>query len=270
MDPEGGKVKFGFSKIIKKPNLIAHNGENAAKVKKVELIEEIEGSLIKISGFVSKSSDGFKTIKQQFLFSKDPNDEVEKKLVIPMTNDQKTTPLSKLLEDRKRRAKKVEPKNEGDPEKKIKLEPVEIKQEPIEETLEQQAARELIEDLRQQEVKTEVKVFEVPINPDELPLEGAKESSLDDYDRVPIGDFGKALLRGMGWKDEDNKADSKKAVLDGPILRPKGMGLGADKVIKKQPLLVAPNQSETLEIKRNACVKILAGKHKNLYATVSQ
>ena len=265
MDPEGGKIKFGFSKIIKKPNIINQNGESANKAKKIEMIEEIEGSSIKIFGFVLQPLDHLQSIKPSCYFSKDKNDDVEKKLIIPMTNDQKTTPLSKLLE-RKLRKIKVEPEVKMDTEEAAA---VTVKQEPpIDETLEQQAARELIEDLKNKTVKTEVKVFEVPINPDELPLEGAKESSLDDYDRVPIGDFGKAMLRGMGWKDEE-KEDLKKAELEGPILRPKGMGLGADKVIKKQPLLIPPNQSETLEIKRNACVKVLAGKHKNLYGTVS-
>lgn len=185
-----------------------------------------------------------------------------------MTNDQRTTPLTKLLEERKKNSKNRTVKVEHD--NSNTLADVAVKQEPTDETLEQQAARELIEDLQLKVVKTEVKVFEVPINADELPLEGAKESSIDDYDRVPIGDFGKAMLRGMGWKDEPKEDDSKKVEFDGPILRPKGMGLGADKVVKKQPLLIAPNQSETLEIKRNACVKILAGKHKNFYGTVSR
>lgn len=175
-----------------------------------------------------------------------------------MTNDQKTTPLAKLLAD-----KALKKQN------KIETTEIAIKQEPIDETLEQQAARELVEDLQNKTIKSETKVFEVPMNADELPLDGAKESSMDDYDRVPIGDFGKAMLRGMGWKDEEVK-DNKKELLEGPILRPKGMGLGADKVIKKQPLLIAPNQSESLEIKRNACIKILAGKHKSMYGTVSK
>lgn len=181
-----------------------------------------------------------------------------------MTNDQRTTPLAKLISDRKKnpqsRASNV-----------IKIEPgIELEENKavIDETLDQQAARELMEDLQQKVVKTEMKVFEVPMNPDELPLDGAKESNLDDYDRVPIGDFGKAMLRGMGWKDEEKKEDPNKNPLEGPILRPKGMGLGADKVIKKQPLLIPPSHSEVLEVKRNSCVKILAGKHKNLYGTV--
>ena len=30
-----------------------------------------------------------------------------------------------------------------------------------------------------------------------------EQSSLDDYEQVPIEQFGLALLRGMGWKDGD-------------------------------------------------------------------
>lgn len=46
------KVKFGFSKTIKKPNLVNHNAEAATKTSKIEIIESIEGSSIKIFGFV--------------------------------------------------------------------------------------------------------------------------------------------------------------------------------------------------------------------------
>ncbi|CRK94160.1 CLUMA_CG007679, isoform A, partial [Clunio marinus] len=236
---ETNKISFGFSKVVKKPNLLKTNNENISKSNKVELIESIEGSSIKLHGKSSYADQ-------------------EKKLVIPMTNDQKTTPLSKLIAAKTQKLSNLVKSEETNG--------IQIKQEPIDETLEQQAARELIEDLQKKVVKTEVKVFEVPMNADELPLEGAIQSSLDDYDRVPIGDFGKAMLRGMGWKD-DEKAEDKK-LLEAPVLRPKGMGLGADKVVKKQPLLVQPNQSETLEIKKNACVKILAGKHKNFYGTI--
>lgn len=178
-----------------------------------------------------------------------------------MTNDQRTTPLSKLILQ----------KQKQNSSKSIKAEPsngVEIKTEPLVETLDQQAERELYEDLKKKVEIAETKIFELPMNADELPLEGAKESSLDDYDRVPIGDFGKAMLRGMGWKEEEKKDDGE-TVFEGPVLRPKGMGLGADKVIKKQPLLIPPTHSEKLEIKRNACVKVLAGKYKNFYGTVS-
>lgn len=34
-----------------------------------------------------------------------------------------------------------------------------------------------------------------------LPPEGEAESTLEDYEKIPISDYGLALLRGMGWKE---------------------------------------------------------------------
>lgn len=175
------------------------------------------------------------------------------KLIIPVSTDQH--PIEKLIASRKIKKEVDKIKKELD---NTKLE---------NETLEQRAAREIMEDLENKEKKSEAKILELPIHPDELPLEGAKESNIDDYERIPITDFGKAMLRGMGWKEEEEK--EKEKVFDFPVVRPKGLGLGADKAVKKQPLLIPPAPNETLEIKRNACIKILAGKHKNLYGTVS-
>ena len=28
-----------------------------------------------------------------------------------------------------------------------------------------------------------------------------EESTLEDYERIPVSDFGAALMRGMGWKE---------------------------------------------------------------------
>lgn len=47
-----------------------------------------------------------------------------------------------------------------------------------------------------------------------------KVPTADDYESVPVEEFGEALLRGMGWKDGD-KVEPVKSVP-----RPKGMGLG--------------------------------------------
>lgn len=105
----------------------------------------------------------------------------------------------------------------------------------------------------------------LPLNTDKLQLDGAVESSLDDYDRIPITQFGLGMLRGMGLKDEEIKSKRNKE----PELRPKGMGLGADKAIKKQKLLVEPAVNEVLEIKKKAYVRILAGKYRCLYGQVN-
>ncbi|KAJ3416002.1 hypothetical protein HDV05_003599 [Chytridiales sp. JEL 0842] len=49
------------------------------------------------------------------------------------------------------------------------------------------------------------------------------EVTEEDYDQIPIEDFGKAMVRGMGWRDEDHKEDG--FVFHKP--RPNLLGLGA-------------------------------------------
>jgi len=55
------------------------------------------------------------------------------------------------------------------------------------------------------------------------------EPTLDDYERVPIEEFGLALLRGMGWKKGEGIGLRNKTVVEmkEPELRPRGLGLGA-------------------------------------------
>ncbi|CAO1338862.1 unnamed protein product [Diamesa hyperborea] len=263
MDKEKPKISFGFSGIKKKVNIIPQT-INKSQISKVQLISSIsEGNSIEILG---KNED-------------DSN----KKLVIVMSIDQRETPIARLIKNK--RSIKIEPNVDANV---IKIENqendqqisddvskltvsngnllVNIKTESPEESLDQRAAREIIEELSKKDETNETKIFALPVNADDLPLEGAKESTLGDYENIPINDFGKAMLRGMGW----DEAKEKKAAenIEAPFVRPKGMGLGADKVIKKQALLIQPTQSEKLEVKRNACVKILAGKHMNLYGTI--
>lgn len=188
--------------------------------------------------------------------------------MIPLSTEQKSTPLTRLIEKRSQIEKRMKLEEECEiSEKKVKEMEITETTEKKEETLEQRAAREIIESLQARENEVaEQKVFTLPLHPDELPLDGAKEPTLDDYERIPIADYGKAMLRGMGWKDEEEKKSDK---VDIPVQRPKGMGLGADKLIKPQPLLIAPGKEEKLEVKKRACIKILAGKHKNAYGQVS-
>lgn len=125
---------------------------------------------------------------------------------------------------------------------------------------------ELLADAQNEDVDNEenATTLTLPLKKDEPALDGAKESSIDDYESIPIAQFGMAMLRGMGLKDEEIRAKSTKD----PELRPRGMGLGADKLAKPKKLLVAPAANETLEIKKGACVRILAGKYKDLYGQV--
>lgn len=138
------------------------------------------------------------------------------------------------------------------------------------EDIEKRAARELLAEVQSNGLTDTASTLVLPVvKPDELPLEGAKESTLDDYDEIPIQDFGKAMLRGMGWVEPSKTNKKGVPTLDeSPMVRPKGMGLGADKALNKKPLLVAPESNEVLEIKRNAYVRILGGKHKDLYGQI--
>lgn len=139
------------------------------------------------------------------------------------------------------------------------------------EDLEKRAARELLAETEMNNSTNPSSKLVVPVvKPEDLPLDGAKESTLDEYDSIPIQDFGKAMLRGMGWSEPPPKSNKKSgpALDDTPMVRPKGMGLGADKALNKKPLLVAPEANEVLEVKRNAYVRILCGKHKNLYGQI--
>lgn len=142
-------------------------------------------------------------------------------------------------------------------------------------TLEQKAAHEILNDLRDKQDlngNDDGKGLVLPIlSADDLPLDGAKESTIEDYESVPVSHFGMAILRGMGFKEPEKKPGEKAdpTRIDGPMLRPKGMGLGADKMIKPKPLLVEPAKGEVLEIKKNCCVRVLCGKYKDQYGMVS-
>ena len=97
----------------------------------------------------------------------------------------------------------------------------------------------------------------------------AENPTLEDYEQVPVEEFGMAMLRGMGFKPEDAK---KVPVVDVKI-RPKGLGLGAElPVPTKQTAKVNSSSSskkeEELELKNNSQVYVVTGKHKGFYGVV--
>ncbi|KAG0078939.1 hypothetical protein BGZ90_003973 [Linnemannia elongata] len=107
----------------------------------------------------------------------------------------------------------------------------EVTEDVKEETLEEMAARKVLEavtgvpgegsrrlvllgedNVHQDEVESFQK------NLEQLP----DEASLEDYEKVPVEEFGAALLRGMGWKGDDNGSDAVEY-----SRRPALLGLGA-------------------------------------------
>ena len=55
------------------------------------------------------------------------------------------------------------------------------------------------------------------------------EATLEDYERVPVSQFGAALLRGMGWKEGQAASRKKKGLVEPwlPQARPALLGIGA-------------------------------------------
>ena len=96
----------------------------------------------------------------------------------------------------------------------------------------------------------------------------AEISTMDDYENVPIEQFGMAMLRGMGWKEGGGIGGFKNEVVPifDPQVRPKGLGLGATRPNAKDK--VVKEGEEKLVLKKGAFVKIESGAKKGLYGEV--
>lgn len=95
-----------------------------------------------------------------------------------------------------------------------------------------------------------------------------EESKLEDYERVPVEQFGMAMMRGMGWKEGDGIGNNNKKCVE-PIeaqRRPKGLGLGADASALKKNQEKA--KEEKLELIKGAYVNIIQGPHKGFYGQI--
>ncbi|XP_023233991.1 G-patch domain and KOW motifs-containing protein-like isoform X2 [Centruroides sculpturatus] len=93
------------------------------------------------------------------------------------------------------------------------------------------------------------------------------DSTLTDYENVPVKEYGYALLRGMGWKPGYPIGDkNKKAVTPVEVVvRPKGLGLGAGQNSTNKKSSV---EEENLILKRGCFVYIEKGQHTGEYGQV--
>ncbi|XP_050421917.1 G-patch domain and KOW motifs-containing protein [Adelges cooleyi] len=132
-------------------------------------------------------------------------------------------------------------------------------------TLEEMAVRELLSGKKENDDQVEVKVMEVPMIVN--PPDGKEESTAEDYSNVPIQDFGLAMLRGMGWKaDKGIGKNAQLIAASMPELRPKGMGLGADKVVKSAQKTKDTN--EELKLANGSYVQFDCGRLDGQYGQV--
>ena len=92
-------------------------------------------------------------------------------------------------------------------------------------------------------------------------------SSQEHYDNVPVDGFGMAMLRGMGFKANEGIGGFRKAKIDciEPVMRPKGLGLGASipKAKKADSSNKTDNKNEKLVLKKGAFVRIISGNSKD-------
>nr|XP_048688656.1 G-patch domain and KOW motifs-containing protein [Caretta caretta] len=109
------------------------------------------------------------------------------------------------------------------------------------------------------------------------------ESSTDaDYEVVPVEAYGVAMLRGMGWKAGEGIGRTFKQDVK-PLehqLRPRGLGLGADRSAIQDLQLACPvrppkpgeerrgGEEEPLGLVAGGAVLIVAGPHKDLYGKI--
>ncbi|CAH1970715.1 unnamed protein product [Acanthoscelides obtectus] len=235
MDP-GKKISFGFSKQSKKPALLRQPSPP-----KVELVECLEGHAVKV---------------------KDAVEEVHEPLVIPIKEDRKGI-VDRIKQARAKQSSEANTKDEleGKPDSEL--------------TLDELAARELLNDAKkklEQENDPEGKVLVLPTKEDKLKLEGEPEPTLEDYENIPISDYGLAMLRGMGWKEGTGigKKPVKTNLAKPPDVRPKGLGLGATRVIQEEKSKdkAVDKDGKELILKKGAFAKIIAGPNKGSYCKV--
>lgn len=92
-----------------------------------------------------------------------------------------------------------------------------IKQEPEPEvdskelTIEELAAKEILTEATGNHVEEEVSsTMVIPAKQESKPsFVGEKEPTLDDYESIPVTEYGLAMLRGMGWKPDPKKGKNQ-------------------------------------------------------------
>ncbi|XP_022169587.1 G patch domain and KOW motifs-containing protein homolog 1 [Myzus persicae] len=137
-------------------------------------------------------------------------------------------------------------------------------------TLEEMAVQAILKSCKkreegEEEEEDDAKIVEVPLIID--PQEGMEMSTAEDYENIPIDKFGVAMLRGMGWKPNKGVGKNSQIVAANlPEIRSKGMGLGADKLIKS--VQKTQSSEEELKLKQGSFVQFIMGKLNGQYGQV--
>jgi len=101
------------------------------------------------------------------------------------------------------------------------------------ETEEQKALRALLAEASGEHKEESTFVIPTPISETDALKQDVEElpdvATLDDYERVPVSQFGAAMLRGMGWKEGQAASRKGKGLVEPyiPAARPALLGIGA-------------------------------------------
>ncbi|XP_050599310.1 G-patch domain and KOW motifs-containing protein-like [Bombus affinis] len=171
MAEEGKKISFGFAKSIKKPVLKNAIPQEKKKVDYIECLDE----------------KGSKTWHDRIL------NKIDADIFLPKADKEKVGDASV------NEAKSKLSNGKTSPIISIKKEPVEDSENKVV-TLEEQATKEIIGELKSKnKYETKTNDLTLPLVEDES-LRGKEQSTLEDYEKIPIDAFGVAMLRGMGWQ----------------------------------------------------------------------
>ncbi|KAK9309983.1 hypothetical protein QLX08_000599 [Tetragonisca angustula] len=262
MAEEGKKVSFGFAKSIKKSVL---KNVIPQEEKKIDYIECLDEKSIKLIGGEERKDE---PLVIPLLGSRTWHDRIVNKVDADIFVSKTTKEKIKDIEIDDEGEKSKLSNGKSPPKTSIKKEVVEDNENKVV-TLEEQAAKEIIQELKSKdEQETKTNDLSLPLVEDES-LKGKEQSTLEDYERIPIDAFGVAMLRGMGWQPGKGIGKNEKVVSAViPELRPKGMGLGADKVTLQKKSADSKKQEEELKIEKGTYVKIIAGKQSNNYGQI--
>lgn len=227
MEEDIKKISFSFKQISSKPKVIPELSKIVLD-KTVQFIECVEEKSIKVVGLVNNT---------------------DHELVIPMQPSAK----------RRLPTESMKPVQNGTGNKP---------QENGTVTLDEMAVQAILSDCQktEEDKDDDMKRIEVPMIVN--PPEGKEVSTAEDYENVPVNKFGLAMLRGMGWESTNDSGENSQIIKASlPELRPKGMGLGADKLIKTVQKKL--NSEEELKLNKGSYLQFILGRLDGQYGQVT-
>lgn len=240
MTESGKKVSFVFSKVLKPSDSLQQIKHKAKE--DVQYIDCLDS--------------------KEIVFKKGEHKEEKiTSLVIPLNKSIHNKPQEKQKEDVQKKeiqTAKIQTRTDGGDS---------MNRNSLDET----AVREILEDVKKSAEDTKnYNSSALQIQKSRHGTGDSKESTLEEYESIPVVDFGMAMLRGMGWSPGKGIGRNERVVTANmPQPRPRGVGLGADKLASLSvPSPVPQEGGEELKVIKGAYVQIISGSHKGQYGQI--